>query len=303
MSTTDPIERLKMYMEEEGLSQGQLADRLENTRQYVNLILNRNKPITPAIAVKLEALTNEPVRFWLANGDEKHILSDALKSGDIVAAWRAEGSRLLVDNEIEMGIQAAYLGIDPFRTENLEPASYRLNTADEMLLQHIEGSYNLAENGSIKLQPGQRAALMTEEYLVIPANITAKLYPTTNVIDNTVNMNNGGVVHPGFEGCLYFVLSNFTNHEIKIDKGDRILRIEFTFLPVTPTRRYEGSKQKQTTFPKELVESMTTANDSYKASPIARVEDKLDAMIDEMRLGFGRITQGSDGVTSGRRRH
>lgn len=247
---TEQIYALQEYMELNQLSQLAMADKLDITRQYLNLILRGNKPITSKLALKLESVTFRSSQFWLGNLQGNGNLKDDEK---IVNQWQKMGYRMLVDHEIKTAVNINYIKINPFNLNNLEPTSYCLTLGNRMLLNNEEQPIILtSEDPFIELQPGDNAAILSNEYISIPRNVSAILNPTTTVIDKIFSIKNGGKVHPGYEGKIYFMLTNDTNSTIPLSLGDKILRIEFIFLPITPENIYTGDKQKLREFPEEF---------------------------------------------------
>ena len=254
---------LRQFMENNNLKQTDLAMRLEITRQYLNLFLNGNKPITEQLALKLEKITHIKAEHWVGSGDG--IPNDEL-AGTIVERWQQLGGRTLVDLEIEEAIDAQYIVISPFEPEKLDPASYQLSLSSIVQLNHEENSIDMGEVGDITLQPGQEAIVMTEEELRIPKNIIGKLYRTTTSIDLNNLVISGGIVHPGYCGKIYFAIRNMTPSPVEISAGNPLIRVTFEFLPVAPTRVYSGTKQHLAVFPESLVENRAATRENSSSS-------------------------------------
>ncbi len=104
--------------------------------------------------------------------------------------------------------------MDPFNPTFLEPMSYRLRS-DKILLPYEWETYTL-DNEDVIIKSNQKVAIMTKEWFEIPRNISAVVTPTTKIIDEAVSMTSGFMVHPGYKGCLFFVLKNLTNKELTI---------------------------------------------------------------------------------------
>ncbi len=65
-------------------------------------------------------------------------------------------------------------------------------------------------------------------------------------------MTSGFMVHPGYKGCLFFVLKNLTNKELTIKRNIEFLRIKFSFSKIDPERTYVDSKQDMDDFPDDF---------------------------------------------------
>ncbi len=255
MSTNNKaIVFLKKFMVENDFNQQQLGDKLGISRQYINLILNENKLISPALAVKLGKLTHRNTDFWLGKSQSEEKLGN---KDDLLNLWKQNGSRILVDHEIKTAIEYGLIKIKPFKTENLEPSSYVLSIGKKILLSNLEGNVDGAvhlneDDPDIILNPGDEAAILTEEHLTIPKNITASLSPTTKIFDTKVSLLRGGVVHPGFEGLLCFMIKNSSRRKKGILLGEKIIRIQFTYLPIAPENTYKGEMQNLNDFPEGI---------------------------------------------------
>ncbi len=276
---SDIIQNLKKFMEENGYTQEQMAGKLEISRQYLNLILNGNKPITSTIAIKLEPLTSRSLHYWLGKKQDT-VYQESVEK--LIDRWIPYGCRLLVDHEIKTAVDSKYIKIKPFKEEHLDPTSYCLSIGKKILLSHEKESIHLEEGDSIEIQPGQEAAFLTEETIAIPQNISAKVCPTTKVIDSVINLNKGSIVHPGYEGIIYFTLNNYSKRAIKIVRGAKIIRIQFTFLPVAPEQTYKGAKQGLDDFPEELVKSFYTDDTKNASSKTENLESKIDQLLKKL---------------------
>lgn len=69
MTTTDyavaPGEYLEEWIEDQGLSQQQVADLLGSSRKQVNEIVNGRAPVTSDTAMRLERVVGIPAKTWL----------------------------------------------------------------------------------------------------------------------------------------------------------------------------------------------------------------------------------------------
>lgn len=263
---TPPLITLKNAIHNSGLTQKQLAKELGISRVYLNMLLNGNKPLIPQMAKKLELLTDVSAQYLLgkknngfkseldvdlkkiADGSSSKIIS--LKNESFVLNWKKIGSRELTDKEIDEAIKEGYLVMKPFNPYFLEPVSYRLRS-NRILLQHTWDSIEL-DDEPIEIPPHKKVAIMTKEWLEIPRNIFAMVTPTTKIMDEMISMSSGFLVHPGFRGCLYFVLYNLTRKPIEVKRNMEFLRIRFSFSKIDPDRIYEGKKQNMKDFPKKF---------------------------------------------------
>lgn len=278
-SNDERITFLKKYMSDHQLNQNQMAEFLGISRQYLNLILNKNKPITSSIALSLQTATQRNAEFWIGKKTTK---VDRDTPFNLFEIWKPLGARLLVDHEIETAVKNEYIGIKPFKIEKLDPASYCLSIGKRIILNHEEEPVDLEADGPISLRKNQKVAILTEEYIKLPPNVTAKIFPTTEIVDNFLYMNSGIVVHPGYEGLIYFTLINHNRKKIQLKNGIKILRIEFSFLPITPKSTYNGKRQKLLDFPADLLNKVDFEEQNEDFDILADISHKLDYIIERI---------------------
>lgn len=60
-----PGESLKELLEEEGLTQAELAERMGRPKKTINEIINGKAEITADTAIQLEMVLGVPASFWL----------------------------------------------------------------------------------------------------------------------------------------------------------------------------------------------------------------------------------------------
>lgn len=266
LSKSNPLIKLKESMHALGLTQETVAKELGITRPYFNMMLNGNKKLTEQTAQKLEDLTGLEAEFLLGkeNGSYdpatdallKDLFHKAAKTPEqsvvdrLVAEWKRHGSRDLTDGELYEAVKKEYIVIKPFDPGLLEPMSYRLRS-DKILLPTMWDTYSL-DNEDVLIQKDQKVAIMTKEWLEVPRNVSAVVTPTTNIMDEAVSMTSGFLIHPGYKGCLFFVLKNLTNREIAVKEDIEFLRVKFSFSKIDPERTYRGSKQKMMDFPDDF---------------------------------------------------
>ncbi len=256
--TEDRIHKIEKYMVNNDLTQETMAIRLNITRQYFNLLLNKNKKVSKKVALELERVVGFSYKYWLRENEDKksetNIEQHSTEVPDFVEDWRMMGYRLLVDYEIIKAVESNYLKIDNFNQSNIEPTSYYFTIGDTMLVEGVHGLVSLKEHKDIHIPPGQCAVIKTNEIVYLPAHITGTISPTSEFIDCQKQIHNGAKVHPGYFGILFFTIFNNRNIEIKIDSNLKLLRIEFMFLPRRPNKLYDGNRQGLLDFPDSMKE-------------------------------------------------
>jgi transcriptional regulator with XRE-family HTH domain len=61
-------ENLKEYLENSGVSEKELAEKLDISLSYINMLKNGDRRPSPQLAEKIEAITGIPFRKLLLNG-------------------------------------------------------------------------------------------------------------------------------------------------------------------------------------------------------------------------------------------
>ncbi|MCG8633462.1 MAG: hypothetical protein MI863_06515 [Desulfobacterales bacterium] len=309
---------LDKFMKENGLSQRAIAKDLDLTRQYFNLIVNRNKGISQKTADKLSMLIGYTSAFWKGKEtlDESMVKMQLYQDGvndsgilnpramEVFTKFKKFGFRELVDKEIQEAAVMSYITIDPFDPKLLESLSYRLR-GETVLLSHIKKPFDLDDSG-LTIQPGQKVAIMTKEFFKLPPNVSARVSPTTQIIDDAVTLNSGFMVHPGFRGKLYFTLNNLTAKEIHLEKNIEFIRIKFTFSPIEPERVYDGKKQGMTAFLPDFIErfcddqkSIDETTDSPSGSPGLNRGEATLASDDPEKRGLAQVQQAVEQLQHG----
>ena len=53
------------WLEDNEMTQRELAERLDSSAKHLNQVINGHKPITPTFAAKLALVTEIPTEYWL----------------------------------------------------------------------------------------------------------------------------------------------------------------------------------------------------------------------------------------------
>ena len=163
---------------------------------------------------------------------------------------------ILSDRDIIKAIKSQHLVIDPFEDECVQPSSYDLHLAREVLVfdshktavvdvkekTEVTRLVQLDEEGFV-LHPQEFILGSTEEFFKIPADLAAKLEGKSSLGRlGLVIHATAGYVDPGFEGQLTFEISNISRLPIKIYPRMKIAQICF-FQMTSPARVPYGSRK------------------------------------------------------------
>lgn len=121
---------------------------------------------------------------------------------------------VLSDKTIRRLVKLSKLGIVPFQDNHVQPASYDLTLAQDVILE-----------------PGQCQLADTIEIVRLPNGIRGELSGRSSVARLFVFTHcQGGYVDPGFEGTLTLELFNASPTRHVFLTGDRIIQISFAWL-------------------------------------------------------------------------
>lgn len=116
------------------------------------------------------------------------------------------------------------LVIEPFGKESLQPASY-----------------DLRAGASVTMPPKALKLVSSLEYVEMPSDVAGVLRTRSSYARKGLVLG-GGFVDPGFRGNLTLCLSNMSEREMELKKGERI--VQMLLLQVkTPSEAYRGKYQ------------------------------------------------------------
>ncbi|MDE3097835.1 MAG: hypothetical protein KGJ88_00025 [Verrucomicrobiota bacterium] len=133
------------------------------------------------------------------------------------------------DTEILKAIEGKSLFITPFSPNKLKGASYDLSLGREALVSNRDQKVLLGSDqvGSLNLEAGDFALVLTKESLKFPLNMTASIGMRSGLARMGLILLHGMQIDPGFEGHLRFGLYNASPRKITLDYEDEICMIEF----------------------------------------------------------------------------
>lgn len=151
--------------------------------------------------------------------------------------------------------------INPFRDENVQPASYDITIGDSFTFEReytevgelITGPkrfdepvpYMTVTCDSYALEPKKFVLATTEEYIQLPYNITAFVEGRSSIGRLGLFIQNAGWVDPGFEGQITLELFNASDRTIIIPAGARVGQLVFAMMDVGAQKPYSGKYQGQ----------------------------------------------------------
>lgn len=133
-------------------------------------------------------------------------------------------------------------GIDPFCSDNVNPASIDLTLGQSYIDLETGKEYMLTELSSL-LKPGQAILATTAEYIKLPAHIAASVYLKSSLARQGLDHALAGWVDPGFQGQL--TLELHSHRPIELAPGQRIVQLVLYLMQAEPEVIYKGRYQGQ----------------------------------------------------------
>jgi dCTP deaminase len=92
----------------------------------------------------------------------------------------------------------------------------------------------------ISLRAGHIAVIRTQESLALPNNLVAHGFPPSSLSIQGVLMTNPGHVDPGYNGPMHLTVINMSKEVLRLQRGDRIVRLIFARLDSVPSADYRS---------------------------------------------------------------
>ena len=134
--------------------------------------------------------------------------------------------------------------VKPFAEEHLNGAAYELNVGMKALLvlPQEEGGYvNIfipqQPDEMLELEPGQTAVIYSYETVQMPLDIQGHLYLKASWATRGLYFP-GGIVDPGYQGTLFFSVTNLARATIRIPFGAPLAKMELFRLSAPAERPY-----------------------------------------------------------------
>lgn len=116
--------------------------------------------------------------------------------------------------------------ISPFSKEAVNPASYDISLGDEVVLYPSDKAsrqeWNLANGGSVYLQPGEKAVVVSAELLKTPADVAVTVRLKSSLARQMIFSPIGLYIDPGYEGRITFALINMGVEPYELRLGRRV---------------------------------------------------------------------------------
>ena len=175
---------------------------------------------------------------------------------DAKAMQRKDTAMILSDKTIIRMLEEKTLLIEPVEKAQIQPASVdiRLGNTFSVLEDSPSGiitmqnaiRYKTIQAEKYLLLPGQFVLATTQEYFVMPDNLTAFVEGRSSLGRMGLFIQNAGWVDPGFEGEITLELFNANRCAIELQSGRRVGQLVFAQLDEKALNPYKGKYQGQT---------------------------------------------------------
>jgi dCTP deaminase len=145
--------------------------------------------------------------------------------------------------------------VEPVESFQIQPASVDLRLGRHFLkidengmdglTMDSEPRYVEMERDEIVIPPHSFLLAATQEFIRIPANVTAFVEGRSSIGRMGLFIQNAGWVDPGFEGIITLELFNANRLPLRLKSGRRICQIVFALMDKPALRPYAGKYQGQ----------------------------------------------------------
>lgn len=163
---------------------------------------------------------------------------------------------ILSDTDITNRIENGELYIDPYTSDNVEPASVDLRlshsfkkpVATGQIIDtrgNTEQEYREFNADSVILEPEESILAETMERIILPADLCADVVGRSSLGRLFVSVHEtAGFGDPGFSGTITLEMTNDNPNPIRLHEGDRICQIIFKEMTSAVAKPYghEGSQ-------------------------------------------------------------
>ena len=164
---------------------------------------------------------------------------------------------ILSDKSIKSYLKSGTLCSSDITKDSIQPASLDITIGDEFsIIKNVPNGgvisfdtpveYSTVKRPSYLLLPKQFVLATTQEYIMLPDNITAFVEGRSSIGRLGLFIQNAGWVDPGFEGQITLELFNASDWAIDIKAGTRVGQLVFARMDHSAKNPYKGKYQGQT---------------------------------------------------------
>ncbi|HEX6754910.1 MAG TPA: hypothetical protein VF109_03090 [Mycobacteriales bacterium] len=162
---------------------------------------------------------------------------------DVKAMEPGESVGVLADGDIRSAVARGELISAGFHQDGVQQSCYELRVGEVYydLSSDEQRRYRIGADGvdDVLIKPFQRVVVITEETLVLPADVVGRILLKGKLFSLGLQPVNT-YADPGFSGRLGLVLFNSSPFHIRLERGEPIAKIEFERLPRPVHHPYHG---------------------------------------------------------------
>jgi len=197
---------------------------------------------------------------------------------------------ILSGGQIKKLVESGELRIEPFNSEQVQPASYDLRVGTKILASPIspeklgKAVFLNKENSSYDVQSGQMVGVISHERLELPLELCGRFGIRSYFARRGIDAFGGLQLDPGYRGRLTLNLLNVGPEPIKLNLDELLFSIEFEKLDEPAEVPYSGPYQDQDDFPEEQYNYILQAHTTSLAEiPMLRMDvARLSGVIEEL---------------------
>ena len=247
LTAKSPAELLEDIIKQKNLTQGQAADLIGISRQYLNGIINGKYPFTADLGLKLTEPLGTTPQFWNESirSYDGYLQSDqgreAKRTKDeeaLVLDLELQTAPTLVNHQIHAAMDTGFLRVEPpVAKGTLQPTALLLSL-DQKGFRYTGGGSpeEVALRPWLVLRRGETLATSTREKIGLPTRLRGRVLGLFDALaSQCLLLSCAAVLEPGrMLNHLSFSLTNVGPFEVRLVAGDPCIAVGFEFLAQEP---------------------------------------------------------------------
>jgi dCTP deaminase len=150
---------------------------------------------------------------------------------------------ILTDRQIEKAQADGEIRIEPFDSNQLQPASYDLRVGEQGITTSSKKKIDIKKDGFLVVNPGDFAVVLIHEDIRLGTQYVGRFGLRSRYARKGLIATTGLQVDPGYEGKLIVGITNLTPKPVTLPYKDDFLSIEIHRLPEPVSKPYCGQYQ------------------------------------------------------------
>jgi len=276
---------LQLELDKRKISQGQLAEALNVSRQTVSAVINGHQRISKSLSKKLGVYFGNQEEYWRDLDRKQEAVA-------LASQMAPATSSIMIDAEIEEALEAENLILDGYGPDRLRQASYDF-IFDEHAFDLTTGLAVAVGADGITVQAGQTINMRTKERIHLKDSFVGCIGTTSELARFGLIVNTGHQSDPGFDGYLQFSVYKPTGKAIPIRRDAAIISITLHRLSRKPSRGFTQKQHsqddtRQAQIAREEREHLTKALRSFveKIVDVKEKDSSFNVGIKDLPLSF-----------------